>query len=235
MKFLYLGIFFIVFTCCSKKIVTSRYFEYKRFKDCIIVYKFKKSIGERYCLYDCQLVRSSNQQISFFDDYMINYDLLKEIEQDKDSALYKKLSNKLIPINSINMFPIINSMSRSKNEYPERRIGDTKFKYEVGNVGGGNYLIKSSNIYKKDKNCNEFLYIAFSIDLDLFIYNGFDHFIREKSKSYQGGCYYPRECVYNRFSILDKVKLLKNLNREQERSLKFEKVQVDSIKLLIIG
>lgn len=209
-------------------------------KDAIILYSFQKhnlffppnlqKEKKEYCLIDTRIIFDDKKVFSFHDNYKMNY-YVASILKDK-SVLGKKLEKYLIDEDDLFIPPILNNPKRMAELYPNRRLGDSKYKLELGNIDGY-WTIVSSEVFKGTK--KDVIYIAFKIKGDFFHYKSINELVIEKVNSITLDriCSLPFNELNDDFIVLKRMEKLTRLSNKETRLLDLETIEQDTIKIPI--
>lgn len=182
-----------------------------------------------FCLINCELKLSNGVILPLLDDYGWNQYIKKAIGDDDN--LGERIDKLILSEEELFLPPISNSPIRKENLYPERRLSDTKHKFELGNING--YLVLESDaIFTKMNNTNN-IYIAFNIQADLIYYKELNEFVIKNATSYKPDliCRMGNHFFQDNFVVIDKVYSTSILSKEQISSMGIEESKVDRIEI----
>lgn len=182
-----------------------------------------------FCLINCELKLSNGVILPLLDDYGWNQYIKKTIGDDDN--LGERIDELILSEEELFLPPISNSPIRKENLYPERRLSDTKHKFELGNING--YLVLESDaIFTKMNNTNN-IYIAFNIQADLIYYKELNEFVIKNATSYKPDliCRIGNHFFQDNFVVIDKVYSTSILSKEQISSMGIEESKVDRIEI----
>lgn len=189
----------------------------------------KKQPQKSYCLKDVHIL-TGGRKIAFHDNYEINYFVKSTL--DAKSRLYMYLENNLL---SDDYFfpPMDNSPKRKENIVPNRRVGDTPFKFNWGNINH-KITITSNEIYQGNNDSLD-IYLAFNIAGDFFYYKDFDSFVIKNvnSISLERLCPFAINLLHDDFLIVDKIDKLSSLTETEIDKLNLIKSEIDTIRIPI--
>ncbi len=236
------ALFSCFFSCSNKVLQGKKQVKSLFLKKIVVIYTLEefspyfppapKTQNQRsYCLKNTEIVFKNKYRYPFHDSYETNFYLKKFVGSDKRLQTFTKkniLSDSLLDI-----LPIWNMPSREKNKFPERRIGDTSYKYELGNINGF-LTISSSEIFESSDDKLK-LFILFGVTGKFFLYKGFNEYVIENSKSNSSNsfCSVSEHLLYDDFLVVDKISKYFPLDEKVIKKLGLQKANIDTIKIPI--
>jgi hypothetical protein len=193
---------------------------------------FRQNWRVRYCLKNVYMeLGQSRTRVAFHDDYDRNYQVSRYLKENQKAIKYLE---KKLDVDPAVFFPIVNSPKRLDYVVPDRRVGDTSYKFEWGNIYHF-YTITSEQVYLNPSDSTR-LYIAFNISGDFFYYRNLHARIPRTITSRlltweRGMCTISEHWIASNFVVVDKITKMAPLTTQQMNDLEFVKSPVDTIRI----
>lgn len=182
-----------------------------------------------YCIENVEILFDNGLVLPLLDDYEWNQYIKKLTAEN--SSLSKKTNELVLSEKQLFLPPISNSLTRKNNLFPERRLGDTKWKFELGNINGY-WVIESEAIFTIDGE-DEKLFIAFNISGSFLYYHELNEFAvtNTKTGTPEQLCEKGDHLISDNIIVVDKIESTSPLIMEQIEAMNLIKSSIGRIKI----
>ncbi len=183
-----------------------------------------------YCLKNVEVLFKNKHRFPLFDSYEINFYLKKFGNSDK--PLQGFIKKNILSDTLLNILPIWNVPGRESNKFPERRIGDSDYKFEHGNING--YLTISSGEIFANPNEKTKLYILFKITGHFFLYEGYNEFVIENASLAPTSCLLSEHLLNDDFLVVNRISQYLPPDEKVVNNIGLKKTAINEIRILIL-